>query len=395
MKKDKSKKNGIKIFIGILVPVVIFTMFLAVVCNDTTINVGDGNLNGKYATVLANIDGIVEANPRYVDIAMLGSHDAVTYLLTDETPLDYHDANSILGKVDPISSGIQYRFGKTQTVGLGQQLLQGARFFHIKCTDYDGEWYGTHAHLSGKLSEHILEVLKYLASDEAKGEIVGLLFQPMYMGDGVTLDTLHEDLNNVRYEGKSLFDYIYIDKADTFDNGNGGVKIGELTYNDLTKNGTVPGVVIFDRREVGLFEADWEGTSDLTSRCFDMDSCADHEWHSSIGEEKLIGKINDTCDRIAGDEKYQSKLRMNQTQASFAVGSAGEFFEIIGSWSLLRFASDYNVALIENENFERWLTYMPVFQVDFSNSDNGDFNNRVNELIIAHNQATVDTILGK
>lgn len=395
MKKDKSKRNGIKVFIGILVPLVIFTMFLAVVCNDTTITVGKGNLNGQYATVLASIDGIVDANPRYVDIAMLGSHDAVTAVLTDETPLDYHDADTILGKVDPISSGIQYRFGKTQAVGLGQQLIQGARFFHIKCTDYDGEWYGTHAHLSGKLSDHILEVLKYLATDAAKGEIVSLLFQTMYMGDGVTLDTLHSALNDVRYEGKSLFDYVYIDKADTFDNGNGGVRIGELTYNDLTRNGTAPGVVIFDRRETKVFESDWEGSGALTAKCYDMDACADHEWHSSIGEEKLIGKINETCDRIAGDAKYQNKLRMNQSQASFAVGSAKEFFEIIGSWSLLRFAKDYNVALIENENFEKWLTYMPVFQVDFCNSDNGDFNNRVNALIYQHNQNMVDDILGR
>lgn len=391
----KRKGNGIKIFIGILVPVVLFTMFLAVVCNDTTIKVGLGNCDGQYATVLANIDGIVEANPRYVDIAMLGSHDAVTSTLTDETPLDYHDKDSILGKVDPISSGIQYRFGKTQAVGLGQQLLQGARFFHIKCTDYEGEWYGTHAHLTGKLSDHILELLKYLASDAAKGEIVGLLFQTMYMGDGVTLDTLHEDLNNVKYNGKSIFDYVYIEKADTFDNGNGGVRIGELTYNDLTKNGTAPGVVIFDRREEKVFKAEWEGSSALTARCYDMDSCADHEWHSSIGEEKLISKINATCDRIAGDEKYQSKLRMNQTQASFAVGSAKEFFEIIGSWSLLRFAKDYNVTLINHENFDKWLTYMPVFQVDFCNSNHGDFNNKVNKLIIEHNQATVNRLLSE
>ncbi len=391
----KRKGNGIKIFIGILVPVVLFTMFLAVVCNDTTIKVGLGNCDGQYATVLANIDGIVEANPRYVDIAMLGSHDAVTSTLTDETPLDYHDKDSILGKVDPISSGIQYRFGKTQSVGIGQQLLQGARFFHIKCTDYEGEWYGTHAHLTGKLSEHILELLKYLASDAAKGEIVGLLFQTMYMGDGVTLDTLHEDLNNVKYNGKSIFDYVYIEKADTFDNGNGGVRIGDLTYNDLTKNGTEPGVVIFDRREEKVFKAEWEGSSALTASCYDMDSCADHEWHSSIGEEKLISKINDTCDRIASDTKYQSKLRMNQTQASFAVGSAKEFFEIIGSWSLLRFAKDYNVTLIEHENFDKWLTYMPIFQVDFCNSNHGDFNNRVNKLIIEHNKATVAKLLAE
>ncbi len=383
-----------KILVAVLVPVILFVAFVLVAGYDTTVASQKGELDGAYATVMANISGIVEANPRYVDIAVLGSHDAVTFAVEPDGDMDLHDKDSVLGKIEFISYGFQYRYSKTQTVGLGAQLRQGARFMHIKCTDYHGEWYGTHAHLCGKLEGHIMEVLEYLASDAAKGEIVTLLFQPMYMGDGVTLDSLNEFLDGVRYEGKSLFDYVYLDSADVFDTGTGGTRIGELTYNDLTKNGTEPGVVILERREDGVFESDWEGTGELTAKCFDMDSCADHEWHSSIGSGPLIEKINATSDKLfSSADDNDGKLCVNQTQASLSVAGVGDVVRCVTNWSLLRFAIDYNVLLIENENFDEWLDTMPVFQVDFCTSDHHDFNKRVNELIFNHNQKLVNELL--
>lgn len=382
-----------KILICVGVFALLFTVFMCVICHDTTINEGDGNLNGKYMTVLADIDGIVEANPRYVDIAMLASHDAVTDSISTSTPIDLHDEGGALDIIEPISAGMQYRFSKTQTVSLGKQLAQGSRFFHIKCTDYYGTWYGTHTHLCSTLDGDILEALEYLASDSAKGEIVTFLFQPTHFCDDANLDTMYEHINDVKYNGKSLFDYVYIDKADAYDEGNGDARIGELTYNQLTKDGTVPGVVILTRREEGSFKDEWDGNGELVGKTFDMDSCSEHEWHSSIGTNRLIKKINAVCDRIASDISTMSKLRLNQSQASLAVGSIGEFFDVVGHWSLLRFANKHNLKLLENDSFDRWLTYMPVFQVDFCNSDKGDFNNRVNAKIREHNQNTVNELL--
>lgn len=386
-------KKKYKVLIALSVVFVVLTTFFCVVLHDVTIAEGDGELNGKYQTVLADIDGIVEANPRFVDIAMLGSHDAVTDTISRSTPIDYNDKDKAQGKLDPIMGGISYRFAKTQTVGLDKQLAQGARFFHIKCTDYDGEWYGSHTHLCGKMSDHITDILQYLASDEAKGEIVVLLFQITYFGDGENLDTFNDFVQNTRYEGKSLFDYVYIDDADTYDTGNGGVRIGDLRYNDLTQNGTAPGVVIFNRREEGKFKSEWDGVGELTQKCFDMDACAVHDWHNSIGEDRLIDKINTSCDKIEEDTSLMSKFRLNQTQAAFAVHGIGEFFSAIGAWSLIRFAASYNISLIENKNFDKWLSYMPVFQVDFCNSDKGDFNNKVNEKIKNHNTTLVKNLL--
>lgn len=396
--REKRKVAPIKILMGIFVPFVLVTIFLSVLLNDATIDTSNSVDNGKYVTVLADIDGIVEANPRLVDIAMLASHDAVTDSLTPDSPMDYHDRPTVLGKLDPITSGFQYRFGRTQAVGLDVQLRQGARMFHIKYTDFEGTWYGTHAHLSLTIEEYILQVLRYLATPEAKGEIVILLWHPMYFGEGVTLDTFHHYVASVKLDGKNLYDYVHYGTTNTFDeDGKSGVRIGELRYNDVTVNGTEPGVVLFDRREgTRFFERGMEGTmTDVyMGKYFDMDTNANHKWHSRIGQKTLISKINEQAELIASSDEWDNKLRMNQTQASFSAGGFSDIFIDIGAWSLLRFAERYNVTLVNHENFDYWLSVMPVFQVDFVNSGYGDFNDLVNQKIHAYNQNLVNSILG-
>lgn len=155
-KVEKKKVAPIKILMGIFVPFILLTIFFSVLLNDATVDVGTGATDGKYASVLSGIDGIVEANPRLVDVAMLASHDAVTDKLSPDSPMDYHDRPTVLGKLDPITGGFQYRFGKTQAVGLDVQLRQGARMFHIKYTDYEGTWYATHAHLSDTIEAYVM-----------------------------------------------------------------------------------------------------------------------------------------------------------------------------------------------------------------------------------------------
>ena len=396
-KVEKKKVAPIKILMGLFVPFILLTIFFSVLLNDATVDVGMGATDGKYASVLSGIDGIVEANPRLVDIAMLASHDAVTDKLSPDSPMDYHDRPTVLGKLDPITGGFQYRFGKTQAVGLDVQLRQGARMFHIKYTDYEGTWYATHAHLSDTIEAYVMQVLHYLASPEAKGEIVILLWHPMYFGEGVTLDTFHHWLAGVKLDGKNLYNYVHYGATNTFDEeGKPGVRIGDLRYNDLTLNGTAPGVVMFDRREgTRFYEDGMEGTftDEYMGKFFDMDANATHVWHSRIGQDTLIEKINVQAKIVEESDHWDNKLRMNQTQASFSAGGFSDIFIDIGAWSLLRFAKDYNVTLVNHENFDYWLSVMPVFQVDFVNSNHGDFNNLVNQKIIAYNTALVNSIL--
>ena len=396
VKKEKAKEPWIKAVKSWIIYAVIITVFVTVFMHDTTISDDLGADNGKYVTVLANIDGIVDANPRLVDIAMLASHDSVTAGLEPDAPVDYYDRGQIVGKVAPLTRGLQYRFAKTQSVGLDVQLRQGARLFHIKYTDFEGEWYATHTLLSKKVETYILQVLEYLATPEAKGEIVLLLLHPIYFGEGVTLDTFHNWLADVKLDGKNIYDYVNYGATNTFDkDGAEGVRIGDLRYNDLTENGTKAGVVLFDRRESKLWSEDMEGTAtdQYMSKFFDMDSNATHKWHSRNGYNTMTKLIDEQATLIAESDEWDNKLRMNQAQPAFSVGGISDLFVDLFSWNLKNHSIRYNAKIIDHEDFDKWLSIMPVFQVDFVNSEYGDFNNKVNAKITAYNQKLVADLL--
>lgn len=396
VKKEKAKEPWIKAVKSWIIYAVIITVFVTVFMHDTTISDDLGADNGKYVTVLANIDGIIDANPRLVDIAMLASHDSVTAGLEPDAPVDYYDRGQIVGKVAPLTRGLQYRFAKTQSVGLDVQLRQGARLFHIKYTDFEGEWYATHTLLSKKVETYILQVLEYLATPEAKGEIVLLLLHPIYFGEGVTLDTFHNWLADVKLDGKNIYDYVNYGATNTFDkDGADGVRIGDLRYNDLTENGTKAGVVLFDRRESKLWSEDMEGTAtdQYMSKFFDMDSNATHKWHSRNGYNTMTKLIDEQATIIAESDEWDNKLRMNQAQPAFSVGGISDLFVDLFSWNLKNHSIRYNAKIIDHEDFDKWLSIMPVFQVDFVNSEYGDFNNKVNAKITAYNQKLVADLL--
>ena len=398
VKKEKAKEPWIKAIKSWIIYAVVITIFVTVFMHDATISDDLGADNGKYVTVLANIDGIVDANPRLVDIAMLASHDAVTAGLEPDAPVDYYDRGQIVGKVAPLTRGLQYRFAKTQSVGLDVQLRQGARMFHMKYTDFEGEWYATHTLLSQKFETYILQVLEYLATPEAKGEVVLLLLHPIYFGEGVTLDTFHNWLAEVKLDGKNIYDYVNYGATNTFDkDGAEGVRIGDLRYNDLTENGTKAGVVLFDRRESKLWSEDMEGTAtdQYMSKFFDMDSNATHKWHSRNGYNTMTKLIDEQATIIAESDEWDNKLRMNQAQPAFSVGGISDIFVDLFSWNLKNHSIRYNAKIIDNDNFDKWLSIMPVFQVDFVNSEYGDFNNKVNTKIIAYNQKLVAELLSE
>ena len=105
---------------------------------------------------------------------------------------------------------------------------------------------------------------------------------------------------------------------------------------------------------------------------------------------KLIGE---QADLIAESDEWDNKLRMNQAQPAFSVGGVGDLFVDLFSWNLKNHSIRYNAKIIDHEDFDKWLSIMPVFQVDFVNSDYGDFNNKVNAKITAYNQKLVAELL--
>ena len=388
------RKRTAKIVAAVLIVVVAFTLFFAIVLNAKGLGVGTGNTNGAYGTVLANIEGITEADPRIIDIAMLGAHDANTASLAAGNPIDNKPGSDLFKQLYPVSAGFQYRMAVTQAVSPYQLLMQGVRFVHFKYTYYDGEWYASHSIIGREFEEDVKDVLRFLA--DHPGEVVVLLLQSTSFGEDQSLHTFHDWLAGVTLDGKNIYDYVHYDKVNVYDSDfaeEGRVRMRDLHYNDVTQSGTSAGVVLLDRRE-GLPQAETE-ESTYSDYFFDVDSNLAHQWHSRMGEDVLTEEIEDYVFEVRALSLYRGKLRVNQTQATLSVESVGDVLRDIGAWSLLKFAEKYNIALLENENFDTWLRALPVFQVDFANSDYGDFNRRVNEKIRARNENIVRILIAE
>lgn len=385
------RRRLVKLLVGLLVPAIIITVFMAVVCDVRSLGiVPDVNEDGAYGTVLADIEGITDANPRIVDIAMLGAHDANTSSLALENGIDHVTVDGILGDVFPISAGLQYRFAVTQASSPYVLLMQGARFLQFKFSLEDGVWLAAHSVLGRELKEDIADVLRFL--DEHPGEVVLLLFQcTNEERNNADCPLFNEWLAGVEYNGKNLYDYVgtYIGE-DSPDGTVAGAlpTITDLTYNSVTDGGKQAGLVLLQRFSV-LY-----GENDYTRFFYDMDYNALHKWHNRMGSDVLIEEIDEYVGELDAMGAYRFMLRVNQTQAAFSAATFGDVLRGIGEWSLLKFASKHNVALLDNVGFDRWLKIMPIFQVDLANSNYGDFNNRVNAAIRARNEEIVRILAG-
>jgi len=380
------RKKGAIIAISVLAVIILALIILfTAVLAPSSLGVEQGDLDYAYGRVLADIDGITDVNPRYIDLAFLGSHDSFSYLLEKNGRVE-EGVSPAMTKLMPVIGNYAYRFGITQTVGIFEQLMQGARFLQIKVTFYENEWYASHTVLSGKIETHITEILRYLSLEEAKGETVGILFQPIYMGN-CSFGDLREYIASIRYEGKNIYDYVHYDKADEFNDGN-GLAISDMRYNDITRLGQEAGVVLFERRDEHYSEA-WDEDLNKYPYFYDLDKNALHVWHQSSNAKKLEKKIEDTYKMINSTDEYKDMLRINQTQASLSVKSAADLCSDISAGSLLKIAKKHNLTLINREDFFDMLRAMPVFQVDYLTSTDDNFNARVNSLIREYNESLV------
>lgn len=391
-----SKKT--KILTGIFVPigviVIVLTVFLSVIFQGRDIRAGIGATNGNYKTVLADIEGVTEANPRIVDIAMLGGHGVSSYNVKAGGAFGLSDAKGAMAKFDPLIKGFTFRFAKTQAADVKTLLGQGVRYMQIKCSRYsDGTWWAEHVLLSVPLENIIFDLLDFLAT--TKGEVLLPMFEPVYLGEGGTLSDLHDYIASVKADGKSLLDYVHYEAANVMNaDGAEGVRIGELRYNDVTLGGTQSGVVLLDSPDESKLDTEYihSGHGDYDKYFFDEDANAYHPWHHRFDSDLLMDMI-DGASKEASKAQYKDMLRVNQTQGAFNTHFA-DFGDMIIRWSLIDFANYHNPRLLDDPRFDDWLKAMPIVHTDYSNCANKDFNRRINEKLKEYNQKLVDDLKG-
>lgn len=386
---SKKAKILTAVFVPLGIIAAFLTIFLSVVFQGKNIRSGMGATDGGFECVLGDIDGIVEADPRIVDIAMLGGHGVSSYNVQAGGKFGLSDAGGAMAKFDPLIKGFTFRFTKTQMVDVKTLLKQGVRYMQIKCSRYsDGTWWAEHAILSVPLETVIKDILDFLAS--TKGEVLLPMFEPVYLGEGGKISDLTDYIASVKSNGRSLLDYVHYEAVNVMHaDGVEGVKIGDLRYNDVTLNGKESGVVLINSPDEKRLDRDYiyDCNGEYDKYFFDEDTNAFHPWHHRFDSDLLLDMI-DAAAKRASEPRYADMLRVNQTQGSFNT-HIEDVGIMIGRWSLIDFANYHNPRVLDDPRFDEWLKVMPIVHTDYSNCNNKDFNRRINEKLRAYNEQLV------
>jgi hypothetical protein len=321
------------------------------------------------ATV-ADYSGITEdnitGNPKVVDIAMLGAHDAFSDKITPQSAVDPQDvAYKTLndGVVRFLGSGMIFRFSRAQKSGAYDLLKRGVRYFDVRITISEGLWYTVHGQLSDKLDGYLTETVKFLS--ENPGELIIFDMQHVKTGDKTFAD-LFAHIASVKYDGLSLLDFVRFDPF--------AIPLGRLSYSESVAGGA--GVVILAKTEQYAGCAHYEYAESIRSN-----------WHEHNSSEIMLERINAEYSALEDDPALdRNKFRVNQAQKTVLLTGGGIVNTIFG-WSLLDFAYNFNSELIANKGFDDWLTVMPIFMVDYADSMKDAFNDKVIERINAFNAA--------
>lgn len=304
-------------------------------------------------------------NPRVVDIAMLGAHDAFSNEIGKTSLVDpQEEEGSILrnSAAKTIAGGMFVRLAKAQKSDAYTLATHGVRYFDVRITRQGNTWYTTHGLLSTPLEGYVMDVLRFL--EETQGEIIIFDMQHIWVGD-VSMEQLFADLSNIRHNGKNLFDYVYYDPAN--------LPLGKLCYKDVTAQGS--GIVMLAKT------AQYNGGFH-----YEYENSIRSNWHNQNNEKLMLEGIRNEAEMLKQDLILdRNKLRVNQAQMTGKYSPADLINTIFG-WSLLDMGESFNAALIEQPDFENWFETLPILMTDYSDSMAGGFNNKVVEAINTFNR---------
>jgi len=315
---------------------------------------------------------------RVIDVAMLGAHDAFTSEMDVFSPVDELSADSIqTGAVGLLIKGFSYKQSKTQVSDVTTLLNAGIRYFDIRLTfDLDtNTWWTVHTYFSTPFETVLDDINAFL--EEHPGEFLVLDIQHVYSVNPIISSTPLLQIHNL-FDDSGVLDYAYPDDIKP---------LNEITYGDVTNNGTEAGVIIlskFDEVDSSFFlyqssiRSAWANTDSLDS----LYAFLGEEAEKIQNHEALTGnQVSDNTvaiDSLEGFRVMQGVLTMQM--------SGGGIIEAALRWSLLERAMNVNVSLIEHEDFQVWLEVMPICMVDYANSTKDGFLDNVMEIIINFNE---------
>lgn len=310
----------------------------------------------NYSNIMAETTARSGKDPRVVDIAMLGAHDAFTSGITKASrPNPQEIPRAAHPFLRPVK-GMVARISRAQRSSACDLARRGVRYFDARAAWADGDFYACHGLLGGKLEDDIRGLARFLG--ETEGEVVVFDLQHAFL-KGSGTDALFAWLERL-----GLFGFVRFDPTK--------IPLGELTYGQATRGGS--GVVLLANRETyqgckhydraGAIRSNWHDTDSIDTLFERM-----HEEHTNLHDNR--------------DAPDWNGFRVNQAVTTPQLPKG--FKRLMTGWSLLDAGSRVNARLIRQEGLTRWLGTMPIVMVDCADSMENGFNDEIMRIIGEYN----------
>lgn len=309
----------------------------------------------------------VERNPKIKTgpinrVAFLGTHDSFSYninLLSKPNPNEPDNlSNAPVANI--IGKGLMMRFARAQAHSVLDQLEKGVRFLDVRITYVDNVFYTSHGFISETLEQSVLQVLEFL--DKNPGEVIFFQIFHNFLGNA-NIDQERDEFARIKYNNKNIYDFVNYNLDTTTD-------FKTLNYNELTSNGTKGGIILFDR--LNYQEGKYKEYFKLTPA---LNRSGKNYYHPN----DLKATINDHYNQLP---ELDNQLTVNNIAYS---PSTKGWWLFLTRGSLLSVAEWCNDILTNDEDFDKYLTKMPIVACDFATQTKNDYNIKINEKLLAYN----------
>jgi hypothetical protein len=364
-------KKLVKLIIRLISLVFIIVIVDAILIATLPINLFKHEPSSKsYASWM---EETIKSDTKLIDIKMLGAHDAFSSKITLSSKPDKALAKSgetaakmATSNTSILYKGLLVRLMKAQNSNATTLLNKGVRYLDVRLTyNIDvGSWYTSHTFLSDDALTALSEVSTFL--DTNKGEIVILDLQHIY--DERTDNGL-ADANSYTEVKQLLVDAKLYEKAVDFST----TSLKDMTY-ELALQGSTSGKVVIISKD-----------PNSDNKILNYSNSIRSSWANTIFDDVLIDYIASEVDTVKNDATLLDKFRVMQAQKTAQLSPVKAIYKTLMSWSLLSVARQSNNYVLSNDKIDEYLDVLPIFMVDYSDSNYNGFNDKVMDKIISLN----------
>jgi len=355
--EEKKKFKGLPNWLSITLLVIASLLVFFLVLTETSIcctSRGCANNNSHFFRDCVSENVNLKTKP-VTELSMLGSHDALSNDISfSSSPNSSEEniTNNFWARV--FAKGIMVRYAKAQNNNAYEQLDAGVRYLDVRITYVNGVFYNSHGLISNTLKYNLSHILRWL--NDNPGEFIIFHICKFYNSTS-NWSELKDFMESVKYEDKSLFDYINYDTSIT--------EFKELNYNNLTSNGTKAGVLIFTESQSDVMPLNQISSE----KCYSS-------WNNKVTHEEMVSSMETKVDNgyLLGNDY----LRINQAQQT---PNFNQLWDVFVGWSLLHLAEVHNAKMINEPRLDYYLGGLPIYMCDYTTSNDTGFNtNIINKL---------------